>query len=412
MKSALFICIAILSGYALAIAKDENKMEIFEKEYPDDPVCIISTSMGDIYIELFADEAPKTVSNFIELAEGAKEFQDPKTNLSITRPFYDGLIFHRVIKDFMMQGGCPSGDGTGGPGYHFEDEINAALLGLDKIKVIDSKTGNVDPRLMVRSQEEFLQLVAAPLVRRMGITSDEELKKREEEINKRISELTIKECYENMGYKYSDKFKSHEPVKGSLAMANAGPNTNGSQFFINMKDTPWLAGKHTVFGKVIKGIEVVEKAGETKVNQACKPETDIKIKSIRLYKEKTIVKNGNAEIEFYDLFDTVKKSGEVKYILSLSNQSDKPLLNIKLECTLPDELTFVNSTGRTKPKDSKNTRQLIFEPLGNLKEGESAKWIIIAKAEKSGEAIFTAKISGLKSGDINLTEKTVIKKAE
>jgi cyclophilin family peptidyl-prolyl cis-trans isomerase len=122
----------------------------------------IETNHGDIVVELFAEDAPKTVDNFARLAgEG----------------YYDGLVFHRVIPDFMIQGGCPQGTGTGGPGYTFEDEIN-----------------------------------------------------------------------------------QHRVVRGALAMANAGPNTNGSQFFIVTADAcPWLDGKHTVFGRVAEGMDVVER---------------------------------------------------------------------------------------------------------------------------------------------------------
>ncbi|MBV9918255.1 MAG: peptidylprolyl isomerase [Solirubrobacterales bacterium] len=119
------------------------------------------TSQGDIGLELFDDDAPKTVANFRKLAGDG---------------FYDGIIFHRVIRDFMIQGGCPQGTGTGGPGYTFEDEIN-----------------------------------------------------------------------------------EHKVVRGALAMANAGPNTNGSQFFIvTTKSAPWLDGKHTVFGRVTAGMDAVD----------------------------------------------------------------------------------------------------------------------------------------------------------
>ena len=121
----------------------------------------MNTSEGPVTLELFDEDAPKTVSNFKDLAD---------------KGFYDGLIFHRVIKDFMIQGGCPQGTGTGGPGYSFEDEIN-----------------------------------------------------------------------------------DHKVERGKLAMANAGPNTNGSQFFIVTTDAaPWLDGKHTVFGRVVSGMEVVD----------------------------------------------------------------------------------------------------------------------------------------------------------
>ena len=163
---------------------------------------LIKTNHGDIHVELFSDEAPKTVENFVELAEGRREFTDPKTGQKVQRPFYDGLIFHRVIADFMLQGGCPQGTGTGGPGYQFEDE-----------------------------------------------------------------------------------FGSREPTRGVLAMANSGPNTNGSQFFINLVDTPWLMGKHTVFGKVTKGMDVVDKIGGVAVDGGSKPIEDVKIISIRVQDE-------------------------------------------------------------------------------------------------------------------------------
>ena len=137
----------------------------------------LKTSMGDIVIQLFDDKAPKTVANFVDLATGTKEWTDPKTREKVKRPLYNGTIFHRVIPGFMIQGGDPLGNGTGGPGYRFEDEFNPDL-------------------------------------------------------------------------------KHSKP--GMLSMANAGPNTNGSQFFIIQKPTPWLDGKHSVFGEVVKGQNVVD----------------------------------------------------------------------------------------------------------------------------------------------------------
>ena len=143
------------------------------------------TSEGDIAIELFDDAAPKTVENFRKLAgEG----------------FYDGLIFHRVIRDFMIQGGCPQGTGTGGPGYTFEDEFN-----------------------------------------------------------------------------------DHKVVRGALAMANAGPNTNGSQFFIVTTDAaPWLDGKHTVFGEITDGMDVVDRIEQTPTDGSDRPVEPIGIESVEL----------------------------------------------------------------------------------------------------------------------------------
>jgi len=145
----------------------------------------MTTSEGAIELELFGDDAPKTVENFTKLAgEG----------------YYDGLIFHRVIPDFMIQGGCPRGDGTGGPGYSFEDEFN-----------------------------------------------------------------------------------QHKVDRGALAMANAGPNTNGSQFFIVTADAcPWLDGKHTVFGRVTSGIEVADKISELPADAADKPRDDALIERVEI----------------------------------------------------------------------------------------------------------------------------------
>ena len=137
----------------------------------------LKTSMGEIVIHLFDDKAPKTVANFVDLASGTKEWTDPKTREKVKRPLYNGTIFHRVIPGFMIQGGDPLGNGTGGPGYRFEDEFHPDL-------------------------------------------------------------------------------KHSKP--SILSMANAGPNTNGSQFFITQKATPWLDGKHSVFGEVVKGQNVVE----------------------------------------------------------------------------------------------------------------------------------------------------------
>jgi peptidyl-prolyl cis-trans isomerase B (cyclophilin B) len=145
----------------------------------------MSTSHGDITLELFDEDAPKTVQNFRELSE---------------KGFYDGLVFHRVIKDFMIQGGCPQGTGTGGPGYTFEDEIN-----------------------------------------------------------------------------------QHKVVRGALAMANAGPNTNGSQFFIvTLEATPWLDGKHTVFGQVTDGMDVVDKLEGLPTDGRDRPREDAKIEKLTI----------------------------------------------------------------------------------------------------------------------------------
>jgi peptidyl-prolyl cis-trans isomerase B (cyclophilin B) len=146
---------------------------------------ILHTNHGDITVELFDEDAPKTVENFTKLASDS---------------FYEGVVFHRVIKDFMIQGGDPTGTGSGGPGYTFEDEPN-----------------------------------------------------------------------------------EHKVVRGALAMANAGPNTNGSQFFIVTKDAaPWLDGKHTVFGQVVDGMDVVDKIEASDTDRNDRPKQDAVIQKVAL----------------------------------------------------------------------------------------------------------------------------------
>lgn len=263
-----------------ALAMVTIKTSAEEKMTPENPVYRIETTLGDIYVELYKNEAPETVANFIGLAEGTKEFVDSKTEKKVKRPFYDGLIFHRVMKGFMIQSGCPLGTGTGGPGYKFPDEINASGLGLGTIKAVDSSR-NPHPNLMIRSQENFQRVLFGPLLRELQITSKQDLDQRKEEVDKKLYSLTLKDVLENMGYSYSEKGSPYHPKRGSLAMANSGPDTNGSQFFINMINTEWLAGKHTVFGKVVKGMDVVDKIGAVEVKTNSKPVEDVRIISIR-----------------------------------------------------------------------------------------------------------------------------------
>jgi peptidyl-prolyl cis-trans isomerase A (cyclophilin A) len=159
----------------------------------------LNTTMGTIEVRLFPDHAPKTVANFVELAEGTREWKDPRTGKSEAKKLYDGTIFHRVISGFMIQGGDPHGRGTGGPGYQFGDEFHPEL-------------GFTKPYL--------------------------------------------------------------------LAMANAGPGTNGSQFFITVAPTTWLTGKHTIFGEVTSGQDVVDAIAEAKTGPMDKPIEDVVIESV------------------------------------------------------------------------------------------------------------------------------------
>jgi len=185
----------------------KGKAEIDAKA---NPRVTISTVRGNIEIELFEDHAPNTVANFISLAE---------------KGFYDGKSFHRVIADFMIQGGCPQGTGRGGPGYKIADEIDADALGLDKL---------------LCEKASFFGML------------------QREGLSRRYYRKPVKSWYEKRGYKYGKGLSGHKMVRGVLAMANSGPNTNGSQFFIVTKQAcEWLDGKHTVFGKVLSGMDAV-----------------------------------------------------------------------------------------------------------------------------------------------------------
>lgn len=215
---------------------------------PDKPAiyALIQTTQGDLIVELYDEAAPKTVQNFIDLAQGEKEFRSEKG--SERRPFYDGLKFHRVIENFMAQGGCPRGDGTGGPGFQFEDEINGKALGLDKLKVKDA------PEYQAQLQRAVLA--------EFNIKSRQEFEEKRTEVEKAYQEameLPVLEVLYRVGYRFNEVLPSKKATRGALAMANAGPNTNGSQFFINQVDTPHLNGLHTVFGFLITGYDVLDR---------------------------------------------------------------------------------------------------------------------------------------------------------
>ena len=252
----------------------------FSREDFDNPVVEIRTNVGSMILELFPDEAPLAVANFLGLAEGTLPWIDPETGEQVLRPLYDGSIFHRVIDGFMIQGGSPTGSGDGNPGFQFRDEINARSLGLDKMQVID-QTGSPHPILAISNQQDFQQKILIPLYQKMGISSQDELDANIDSVNRRLRNMTVKESFENLGYQYTERVISRMPVRGVIALANSGPNTNGSQFFINLVDTDWLTGKHTVFGKVRVGLEVLDAIGKVEVDSLGRPVQNIVILSIR-----------------------------------------------------------------------------------------------------------------------------------
>src|ERR1700757_821467 len=168
---------------------------------PAGTYAVFETSLGNIVCKLFEKEAPKTVANFIGLAEGTKESADPMTGKKEKRNYYDGLVFHRVIPQFMIQGGCPRGDGRGGPGYSFEDEFHSSL-------------------------------------------------------------------------------RHSKP--GTLSLANSGPNTNGSQFFITVAPTPHLDNRHTIFGEVVEGQDVANKISTLPRDRSDRPNTPVTINHVKI----------------------------------------------------------------------------------------------------------------------------------
>ena len=166
------------------------------------PDATFVTSEGSFTVRLMPDHAPMTVENFVGLARGTKAWTDPRNGASSSGPYYDGTVFHRVIDDFMIQGGDPTGTGTGGPGYTFEDETPPDGPRFDR--------------------------------------------------------------------------------PGLLAMANAGPNTNGSQFFVTVAPTEWLSGKHTIFGEVTEGYEVVERISKTPTRGQDRPAADVVLERVEI----------------------------------------------------------------------------------------------------------------------------------
>ena len=190
----LMLAGALVVGLCGEVAAAEKEGKVAEPLY-----ATFKTSLGDIVVRLSEDKAPKTVENFVGLATGTKEWTDPKTGAKVKRPLYNGTIFHRVIPGFMIQGGDPLGNGTGGPGFRFADEFSPEL--------------------------------------RHG-------------------------------------------KAGILSMANAGPNTNGSQFFITLAPTPHLDNRHSVFGEVVKGQEVVAAIANAPRNPRDRPLTDVVLQEV------------------------------------------------------------------------------------------------------------------------------------
>ncbi|OHD40397.1 MAG: hypothetical protein A2015_14140 [Spirochaetes bacterium GWF1_31_7] len=192
------------------------------------------TNQGDFTARIFFDKVPVTAGNFIGLSEGSIEFTDPATQVKEKKPYYNGIIFHRVIKDFMIQTGDPLGKGVGGPGYSFTDEFDSSL--------------------------------------------------------------------------------KHDTA-GILSMANSGADTNGSQFFITLVPTPHLDNKHSVFGKIVDGMDIVNKIGVVPTDGSDKPYKDVFIKKINITRVGDAAKNFNALTAFESRYELAKKKDAEKQVV-------------------------------------------------------------------------------------------------
>ena len=226
-------------------------------EDPTNPLVLLSTSTGDIYIELLSNEAPNNVENFLALAHGEVEFVDPNSNARFKPRYFDGMQFHRVIPGFVIQAGSPFHNPLGAPENLLSDEINANSLGLDRLPVMDEQ-GNINPILNIGNRIEFHEVLLKPLFDLLNIKTETKVLERQYEILDILQGLTVKEAYENQGYRYQEDLPTRGITRGIVALANAGPDENGPEFFIALQDSPWLNGKHTVIGRIVEGIETAD----------------------------------------------------------------------------------------------------------------------------------------------------------
>jgi cyclophilin family peptidyl-prolyl cis-trans isomerase len=244
------------------------------------PLMLMTTSQGAIYVELLANEAPDNVARFIELAEGQVEFFDEVANATFTPRYYDGMRFHRVLPDFVIQGGSPFYHPLGAPEPMLADEINAIALGLDRLPVLN-EDGSINPMLNVGNQEEFAQRVLEPLYRELGVETVSELDSAEDDIVTNLRGLTVMRLYEYEGYAYRSDLQTRGISRGTVALANDGPNRNGPEFFIALRNADWLNGRHTVIGRVVEGMDIADRIGGMAIDPtAFNPQSSV-IYSIR-----------------------------------------------------------------------------------------------------------------------------------
>jgi len=286
MKKIIFLCPLLLTLLNCKILDfKEKKIDLDKQTYDqlqDGIYANLKTSKGDILVKFNDKESPVTVANFVGLAEGKIE------NFVKTKgqPFYDGTIFHRVIKDFMIQGGDPQGNGMGGPGYKFHDEKND--------------------------------------LKHLG--------------------------------------------KGILSMANSGPNTNGSQFFITEIATPWLDGIHTVFGKVVKGKETIDKISNVEKDSSDRPTTDVVLERVIVFTKGDNYKGYDAEKVFNEGKSKIAENNKV-YIQKKEEEEKKYLENLKLDMVTTESGLMYKITKTTDGKSPVSGNNVSVHYTGKLANG-------------------------------------------
>ena len=290
----LFVCAIILG----LVSCKEDYPDLGDGLYAE-----FNTNNGSFVAELYYKETPATVANFVSLAEG-----DSHSMLDSTykgKKFYDGLIFHRIIKDFMIQGGDPTGTGSGDPGYRFPDEIVDTL--------------------------------------------------------------------------------SHTE-KGTLSMANAGPGTNGSQFFITLAPTPWLDGKHTIFGKIVEGQTVVDSIGQVKTVAGDKPEKDVILESVKIIRKGKDAKNFKAVAVFEDKLAKAKIEGEKKEatIAAMKKENSEKFSSLKAEAKELESGVKIHYLERGEDKKIPEGSMILVNYSGYFEDGTLFDTSYQDVAEKNG----------------------------
>ena len=247
----------------IAFSDVNSAMQVMENN--SNPLMLLSTSLGDIYIELFKVEAPNNVDNFLALAHGEIEFTEKDSGNTFYPRYFDGMQFHRVIPNMLIQAGSPQYHPLGMPRRILADEINADVLGLDEQPGLN-EFGEFNSLLNISDQSNFRDALLEPILQHLRIDSDSELTNRQYEIYDFIANLTIKQAYELGGYTYNSDLTTRRITRSIVALAYSGPNSNGPEFFIATSDLPWLNGKHTVIGKVVEGMETVDAINRTEID--------------------------------------------------------------------------------------------------------------------------------------------------